>query len=77
MLSLTSRNDFADASFTAWLQQTKPAVPEHPTVAQLRAAQNWKNLLAKLEVLLSNDPQPSDAAVAARASLRATLKTLF
>src|SRR5439155_3084834 len=45
VLSLTSRKDFADAAFTAWLQQTKPAVPEHPTVAQLRAAQNWKNLL--------------------------------
>jgi len=33
--------------------------------------------LAKLEVLLSNDPQPSDAAVAARTALRATLKTLY
>jgi hypothetical protein len=77
VLSLTSRKDFADGPFTAWLQQTKPAVPEHPTVAQLRAAQNWKNLLAKLEVLLSNDPQPSDAAAAARTSLRATLKTLY
>jgi hypothetical protein len=77
VLSLTSRKDFADAAFTAWLQQTRPAVPEHPSVAQLRAAQNWKNLLAKLEVLLSNDPQPSDAAVAARTSLRATLKTLY
>jgi len=77
VLSLASRTDFDDAAFTAWLQQTKPAVSAHPTAAQLHAAQNWKNLLAKLEVLLSNDPQPSDAESAARASLRATLKTLY
>ena len=77
VLSLTSRKDFVEAAFTAWLQQTRPAVPEHPTAAHLRAAQNWKNLLAKLEVLLSNDPQPSEAAIAARTSLRAALKTLY
>jgi hypothetical protein len=77
VLSLTSRKDFADAAFTSWLQQTKPAVPEHPTAEQLHAVQNWKNLLAKLEVLLSNDPLPSEAAVAARTSLRTALKTLF
>jgi Protein of unknown function (DUF2785) len=77
VLSLVARADFDAAQFDAWLQRTKPAVPEHPTVAQLRAAQNWKNLLAKLEVLLSNDPQLSEAAGTARTSLRAALKPLF
>ena len=71
VLSLIARADFDAAQFDAWLQRTKPAVPEHPAVAQLRAAQNWKNLLAKLEVLLSNDPQPSDAATTARTAVRA------
>jgi Protein of unknown function (DUF2785) len=77
VLSLVARADFDAAQFDAWLQGTKPAVPDHPTTAQLRAAQNWKNLLAKLEVLLSNDPQPSDAVVTARTAVRATLKSLF
>jgi len=77
VLSLVARPDFDAAQFGAWLQRTKPGVPEHPTVAQLRAAQNWKNLLAKLEVLLSNEPQPSDAAVTARTAVRAALKPLF
>jgi Protein of unknown function (DUF2785) len=77
VLSLVARADFDAAQFEAWLQRTNPSVPEHPTVAQLRAAQNWKNLLSKLEVLLSNDPQPAQAAATARTSLRAALKPLF
>ncbi|HXI27179.1 MAG TPA: DUF2785 domain-containing protein [Vicinamibacterales bacterium] len=76
-LSLIARRDFDEPQFAAWLQRTRPAVPEHPQVAQLRAAQNWKNMLAKLEVILSNDPQPSDAAAAARSALRDALKPLF
>jgi Protein of unknown function (DUF2785) len=77
VLSLVARADFDAAQFDAWLQRTTPAVAEHPTAAQLRAAQNWKNLLAKLEVLLSNDPPPSDAATTARTAVRAALKPLF
>jgi len=77
LLSLTARRDFDEPEFAAWLARTKPELSPRPTIAQLRAIQNWKNMLAKLEVLLSNDPQPSDAAVAARTSLRAVLKDLF
>lgn len=77
VLSLVARPDFDAAQFHAWLQRTRPTVPEHPTVAQLHAAQNWKNLLAKLEVLLSNDSQLSGAAETARTSLRAALEPLF
>jgi uncharacterized protein DUF2785 len=77
VLSVTARRDFDEPQFAAWLERTRPSVPEHPTVAQLHAAQNWKNLLAKLEVLLANDPQPSDAVANARAALRAALRPLF
>jgi hypothetical protein len=77
ILSLTARKDFDDREFAAWTARAKPALAERPTVAQLRAIQNWKNVLAKLEVLLSNEPQPSDGAVAARTTLRAALKTLY
>ncbi|HMF95079.1 MAG TPA: DUF2785 domain-containing protein [Vicinamibacterales bacterium] len=76
-LSLIARSDFDGQQFAAWLQRSRPAMAEHPTVAQLRAAQNWKNMLAKLEVILSNDEQLSDAATEARTALRAALKPLF
>ena len=77
LLSIVNRSDFDQAAFAAWLARTKPEVPAKPTVAQLSASQNWKNAIAKLEVLLSNEASPSDAAVAARTSLRAALKELF
>jgi hypothetical protein len=77
LLSIVNRTDFDHAAFAAWLDKTKPAVPARPTVAQLSASQNWKNALAKLEVLLSNEPSPSEAAAAARTALRAALKPLF
>jgi uncharacterized protein DUF2785 len=77
LLSLTARKDFDAPGFAAWLARNTPAVPAKPAIAQLRAAQNWKNVLAKLEVLLSSDPQPPEAAAAARTALRETLKALF
>ena len=77
ILSLTARSDFDHPAFVAWLARNKPATFSPPTVAQLRAAQNWKNVLAKLEVLLANDPAPSEIAAAARTALRTALKTLF
>jgi hypothetical protein len=77
ILSLVNRKDFNSTAFAGWLAETKPALAPRPTVAQLRAVQNWKNALAKLEVVLSNDPQPSEAAATARTALRAALKELF
>ena len=77
LLSLVNRKDFDQAAFAAWLTDTKPNVSARPTLAELRAIQNWKNVLAKLEVVVSNDPQPSEPVVAARTALRAALKTLF
>jgi len=77
VLSLIARPDFDAQQFEAWVQRIKPPLAARPTVAQLRAAQNWKNLLAKLEVLLSNEPSLSEPATAARASIRPALKPLF
>ena len=77
LLSILNRTDFDHAAFAAWLAKTKPAVPAKPTVGQLSAIQNWKNALAKLEVVLSNEPSPSEASVAARTALHAALKQLF
>ena len=77
LLSIVNRKDFDHAAFAAWLADTKPAVAPRPTLAQLRAVQNWKNMLAKLEVVLSNDPQPSETVAAARNAVRAVLKELF
>lgn len=77
LLSLTARTDFDAAGFAEWLTRAKPALSPRPTLAELRAIQNWKNTLAKLEVLLATEPQPSDDAAAARAALRGALKQLF
>ena len=59
------------------MTRTRPAVSPRPLLSELRAIQNWKNTLAKLEVILSNDPQPSEPVAAARNSLRIALKDLF
>ena len=77
LLSLVNRPDFDRGEFAAWLTRTKPTVSPRPLVAELRAIQNWKNTLAKLEVILSSDLQPSNEVASARTSLRAALKELF
>jgi hypothetical protein len=48
-----------------------------PTPAQLAGAQNVKNLLSKLEVILALVPEPSESIQSARESVRAVLKGLF
>jgi hypothetical protein len=79
VLSVINRSDFDRSGFGAWLARAKPDRPTSalPKVEELRAAQNIKNLFAKLEVLLSVDPEPSDSMRAARDSVRAALKDLF
>jgi hypothetical protein len=77
LLSLVNRKDFDQAAFAGWLAKTKPALAPRPTLAQLHALQNWKNVLAKLDVVLSNDPQPSETVTAARTEVRAAVKELF
>jgi hypothetical protein len=50
---------------------------ERPTVAELSAAQNLKNFLSKLEVLLSLDADPSAPVQRARDAVRAALRDQF
>jgi Protein of unknown function (DUF2785) len=76
ILSLINRSDFDRRAFTAWLGRST-RLAERPTVADLRAIQNRKNVLAKLEVLLATGAQPSENAAWARDSVRGMLKDLF
>ena len=78
VLSIVNRPDFDGGAFTSWVERTKPApMKAHPTVQELRAAQNVKNLFAKLEVLLAAIPDAAPAVDSARAALRGALKDLF
>jgi len=78
VLSIVNRSDFDRDAFKAWTLRAKPArLPEKFTTAQLSGAQNSKNLLAKLQVLLTADAQPSDAIQFARDSVRAALEGAF
>jgi len=78
ILSIVNRADFDGAAFQAWTSRVRPSRPgAKPSPAELAGAQNVKNALSKLEVLLSIDPQPSGPAAAARDAVRAALKDLF
>lgn len=79
VLSIVNRKDFEQEGFRAWLTGSRPtpAAGPLPTAAHLRASQNVKNFLAKLQVVLSGDLQPSESVQAARDSVRAVLKDLF
>ena len=78
VLSIINRTDFDRDAFAAWISETKPARPSaRPSAADLIGAQNEKNLLAKLEVLLDGDAQPSDAVQWAHSSVRTALQDLF
>ena len=78
VLSIVNRADFDRAAFQAWTRRVRPArLGAKPSAADLAGAQNVKNALSKLEVLLSIDPQPSESVVAARDAVRAALEDLF
>ena len=78
LLSIVNRADFDRAAFQAWTARVRPArLAARPSPADLAGAQNVKNALSKLEVLLSVDPQPSASVVSARDAVRAVLKDLF
>jgi Protein of unknown function (DUF2785) len=78
VLSIVNRADFDRDAFAAWTSETKPPrLTARPSAADLIGGQNEKNLLAKLDVLLDADPQPSDAVQAAHASVRSALKDLY
>jgi hypothetical protein len=78
VLSIVNRADFDRAAFSSWTSQTRPPrLTARPSSVDLIGWQNEKNLLAKLEVLLDTDAQPSDAVQSAHSNVRAALKDLF
>ena len=79
VLSIVNRKDFDRDGFAAWLGRIRPAMPKAalPPVQDLQGRQNLKNLLAKLEVLLSADPAAGDGVAFARDRVRTTIKDLF
>jgi len=78
LLSIVNRTDFDRIAFSSWTAAAKPPrLNARPTAVELIAAQNVKNLLAKLDVLLDADAQPSDAVQSAHSSVRTALKDAF
>jgi len=78
VLSIVNRSDFDHAAFASWAAQAKPPrLPATPTSAELSGAQNLKNFLAKLSVLLDADSHPSDTVQSARESVRIALRDAF
>jgi hypothetical protein len=79
VLSLINRPDADRETFRTWLAQIRPKrlTAPLPAVDELRASQNVKNLLSKLEVVLSVDPKLSDGAKAALEDVRKALAGLF
>jgi len=77
LAAVVVRADFNAGAFTAWLARATPALSDRPRLVELRARQNFKNTLAKLDVRLSIEPTPSDASHTAQLAIRAALKPLF
>jgi hypothetical protein len=79
VLSLINRPDADREAFRAWLTQIRPKrlTAPLPTVEELRGSQNVKNLLSKLEVVLSVDPKAPDGAKAVLEDVRKALAGLF
>jgi hypothetical protein len=79
VLSIINRQDFDRQAFDAWVLRAKPSWPkgQRPDAALVRGNLNLSNLLAKLYVILSTLPQPSDATRVALESVGAAVKTLF
>jgi hypothetical protein len=79
VLSIINRADFDRPTFEAWVRRAAPAWPKEgrPSAALVRGNLNSSNLLAKLYVILSMQPQPSDATRAALDSVGGAIKTAF
>lgn len=79
VLSLVVRKDFNGNKFREWLSSAKPTLPapSRPEISTLRANQNVKNMLAKLEVLLisqgtDSPTQVKEGALAVQDTLNGT-----
>jgi hypothetical protein len=79
VLSIVNRADFDRQAFDAWVGRATPQWPKtgRPDAALVRGNLNLSNLLAKLYVILSVQPQPGDGARAALERVGAAVKPLF
>lgn len=79
VLSIVNREDFDREGFDAWVGRVAPVWPKtpRPDAAVVRVNQNLTNLLAKLHVVLSSQPTPSEGAKAAQARVAGAARTLF
>lgn len=79
VLSIVNREDFDRAGFDAWIGRATPARPTtpRPDAAVVRINQNLTNLLAKLFIVLQQQPQASEGVKAAQERVGASLKGLF
>jgi hypothetical protein len=79
VLSIINRADFDRQAFDAWVQRATPAWPkgQRPDAALVRGNLNLSNLLAKLYVILSLQPQPGDGVRAALERVSVAVKPLF
>ncbi len=79
VLSLAMRTDLDRDAFRGWCDSlsTRPAQNERLSETSLARLQNVKNLLAKLEVVLSTQPENTAGSLAALEVLRAKLRTAF
>jgi hypothetical protein len=78
ILSVVNRPDVDFSGFESWVASSRPPRMEsRPTTEQLAAAQNIKNLLAKLLVLVDETPQSATALARARSAIQSGLKDLF
>lgn len=79
VLSIVNREDFDREGFNAWVGRVTPVWPKtpRPDATVVRVNQNLTNLLAKLHVVLSSQPQPGEGAEAAQERVAGAVKTLF
>ena len=79
VLSLVARSDFDAEEFDAWTKSTQAMFPadHEPSDIELRANQNVKNLLSKLEVLLVDRAEKQTNPQLALNSVRNALKETF
>jgi hypothetical protein len=71
---LLIRPDFALDGFLAWVKTISAPATGAPTTVSLRSAQNTKNMLAKLGVLLARQPTLPPAAMTARDAVLAAVR---
>jgi hypothetical protein len=79
VLSIIARKDFDADAFAKWAKDIRPVFPKNgrPNEQMLHGIQNVKNCLAKLDFLLSLQPDQTPGLKSAEESVRASIKGSF